>query len=94
VPIEAEAAMKPMLMSNTERGAERSELLECIRSAVDDLVASRRPVVRMWLAGFDLTEIMQAFGYSEPKARNLLYRGLADLRARLTELGIGPEALS
>jgi hypothetical protein len=30
-------------------------------------------------------------GWTEPKTRNLLYRGLADLRERLTSMGIGPE---
>jgi len=75
-----------------DRGIERTELAEQIAAAVGALGDTRRPVVRMWLAGFDVSEIMHAFGYSEPKARNLLYRGLADLRERLTAMGIGPES--
>ena len=37
-------------------------------------------------------EIADLLGWSEAKTRNLLYRGLGDLRARLTEQGIGWEA--
>lgn len=49
----------------------------------------RRPAVRMYLAGYPREEIAELMGWTEGKTRNLLYRGLADLRARLTELGIG-----
>jgi hypothetical protein len=31
-------------------------------------------------------------GWTEGKTRNLLYRGLGDVRARLTDLGIGWQA--
>ena len=79
--------------ATAERALADTEIAARVAVAVDSLVESRRAVVRMWLAGFDLREIMHAFGQTEPKARNLLYRGLADLRARLTEMGIGPEAL-
>ncbi len=53
----------------------------------------RRSVVRMYLTGYDREEIADLLGWTEPKTRNLLYRGLADLREILTEMGIGPEAL-
>ena len=43
----------------------------------------------MYLAGYPREEIAELMGWTEGKTRNLLYRGLADLRARLTELGIG-----
>ena len=62
-----------------------------IHQAVDQLSGSRRPVVRMYLAGYDRHEIARLLGWSEAKARNLLYRGLEDLRAELQALGVGPE---
>lgn len=62
-----------------------------IHRAVDQLIDSRRPVVRMYLAGYDRHEIADLLGWSEGKTRNLLYRGLDDLRALLHDLGIGPE---
>jgi len=32
-------------------------------------------------------------GWSEAKVRNLLYRGLADVRAALVQRGIGPQGV-
>jgi RNA polymerase sigma factor (sigma-70 family) len=68
--------------------AEGTELAEQVARAVDTIAPSRRPVVRMYLAGYPREEIAELMGWSEAKTRNLLYRGLADLRARLTEQGI------
>ena len=45
----------------------------------------------MYLAGYDREEIAELFGWTEAKTRNLLYRGLADLRARLADAGLTPE---
>ena len=67
-----------------------SELGEVVAQVVDTLVPARRPVVRMHLAGYSREEIAELLGWSEAKTRNLLYRGLADLRERLAERGIGP----
>src|SRR5688572_17778191 len=74
--------------STPERDASLRELGERIEEAVQSLAASRRPVVRMYLAGYGTTEIGELMGWTEPKARNLVYRGLADLRARLRAMGI------
>ena len=43
----------------------------------------------MYLAGHPREEISSLLGWSEAKTRNLLYRGLADLRGCLTAQGIG-----
>ena len=42
----------------------------------------------MYLAGYSGEEVTKMMGWSEAKTRNLLYRGLADLRERLKEMGI------
>ena len=68
---------------------EGSELAERVARAIDDIPASRRPPVRMHLAGYPREEIASLMGWTEAKTRNLLYRGLADLRERLTAEGIG-----
>ena len=75
-----------------ESDAERGELGDQIWKAVDELPKSRRSAVRMYLAGYPREEIGRTLGWTEPKTRNLLYRGLADLRELLTKRGIGPEA--
>lgn len=71
-----------------ERDTSLRELGERIEDALTSLAASRRPVVRMYLAGYGTTEIGEIMGWTEAKARNLVYRGLADLRARLRVMGI------
>jgi RNA polymerase sigma factor (sigma-70 family) len=71
------------------RSVEESELAAHLTRAIETITPSRRPVVRMYLAGYSSGEVATLMGWSEPKARNLLYRGLADLRERLEEMGIG-----
>lgn len=70
---------------------EQGEIVARVGRAIDSLIDSRRPVVRMYLNGYSQREISDLLGWSEAKTRNLLYRGLADLRDRLREEGIGPE---
>lgn len=64
---------------------ESKELAARLEGALQTLSDRRRPVVRMFLAGYGREEIASLLGWSEPKTRNLLYRGLADLRARLLD---------
>jgi RNA polymerase sigma-70 factor (ECF subfamily) len=67
------------------RGVEQGEGVARIMSAVDALPESRRAVVRMHLMGYERDEIAKLLGWTDGKTRNLLYRGLADLRALLGE---------
>jgi len=67
-----------------------AETLAAIARAVDDIAVNRRAVVRMHLKGYDREEIAALLGWSEAKTRNLLYRGLDDLRERLTAMGMKP----
>ena len=70
------------------------ELSDRILDAVGTLQPARRAVVRMYLSGYEREEIAELLGWTEAKTRNLLYRGLADLRGRLTEMGITPGELA
>lgn len=83
-----EAAQAAVRVGPAEELAE-SELAEEIARAVDAIAPARRPVVRMHLAGYPREEIAELLGWTEAKTRNLLYRGLADLRERLAARGIG-----
>lgn len=76
-----------------DRALEGSELLEALTQTIADLSDSRRPVVRMYLVGYSRQEIADLLGWSEAKTRNLLYRGLDDLRRALSQRGIGPEVV-
>lgn len=71
-----------------DRIAEHRELGHRIRRQVAGLRAERRRAVEAHLAGFGVREIMAMHGWSYQKARNLVARGLADLRQRLRQEGI------
>jgi RNA polymerase sigma factor (sigma-70 family) len=70
--------------------AERAEARRKVRAALDRLEANRRRVVGLYLAGYGSQEVADLLGWTEPRARNLLYRGLEDLRRELRTLGIEP----
>lgn len=74
-----------------DQDAELGDLTQRIQAALDSIVESRRVVVRMHLAGYPKEEITTLLGHTPAQTRNLLYRGLADLRAALTSRGITPE---
>jgi RNA polymerase sigma factor (sigma-70 family) len=65
-----------------------SELAEQVERAIQSIQPSRRPVVRMHLMGHSREEIARTLGWSDSKTRNLLYRGLADVRERLLAEGV------
>lgn len=64
------------------------ELARTVRESVNMLMESRRRVVRLYLSGLTADEISRYFGWTDGKARNLLSRGLADLRGILRRKGI------
>ena len=72
---------------------EQRELAERIDRAITELAEPRDVVVRLHLSGYDRFEIARLLGWTEPKVRNLIYRGLADLRVLLLQQGIGPRSM-
>jgi len=69
---------------------EARELASQIDAALDTLAIDRRVAVRFHLAGYDREDIARMLGWTEARTRNLLYRGLDDLRRRLSDMGISP----
>ncbi len=88
-PIEAAEEVATPL--DATRDAEQREGVERIMAAVDALPEARRAVVRMHLMGYERGEIATTLGWTDGKTRNLLYRGLADLRALLAGHAIHSE---
>ncbi len=86
------AAAETKRAVSAEEELAESELAEQIVHVVGAIAPARRPVVRMHLAGYPREEIAELLGWTEAKTRNLLYRGLADLREGLLERGIGWES--
>ena len=59
-----------------------------INGAMESLIESRRRVVKLFLLNMTIEEIAIYFGWTKDKTRNLLYRGLSDLKKTLKEKGI------
>jgi len=68
--------------------AEVASLGLVVQAGVNSLGLARRTVVKLHLEGFRRDEIEALLGWSEAKTRNLLYRGLSDLRGYLVARGI------
>jgi RNA polymerase sigma factor (sigma-70 family) len=88
----AALAQDPPAPDSTDPAArvERSDDARVVAEAIRTLPEARRVPVRMHLAGYTREEIARHLGWSEAKMRNLLYRGLEDLRAELRRRGVGP----
>ncbi len=77
--------------ARTDALIEANALGHAVQQALLDLPPDRREAVRLGLQGHDRFEIARLKGWSVARARNLLYRGLADLRSLLTAQGIAPD---
>ncbi len=64
---------------------------EIITAAVDSLIESRRRAVKLFLLGMTIEEISAFYSWSQHRARNLVYRGLADLKKMLIKKEIDYE---
>ena len=91
--LEFEPATEAPGVAGADRALEDAELAGVVFRAVEGLLESRRVVVRLHLLGYESAEIAALLGWSGGKTRNLLSRGLADLRTRLLALGVGPGGL-
>jgi RNA polymerase sigma factor (sigma-70 family) len=58
-----------------------------IRDAADTLRESRRKVVKLFLLDMTIEEISLSLSWSKDKTRNLLYRGLEDLKRQIRQKG-------
>jgi RNA polymerase sigma-70 factor (ECF subfamily) len=71
--------------------SEDKHMKEVIGKAVDLLLESRRKVVKLFLLNLTIEEISIFLNWTKDKTRNLLYRGLSDLKAILKEKEIDYE---
>jgi RNA polymerase sigma-70 factor (ECF subfamily) len=69
----------------------RRELMDRVAAAVRSLPENRRRTVELYLQGLNLAEIAELLDWTEAKVRNLVYRGLEDLRDALRQEGIDYE---
>jgi RNA polymerase sigma-70 factor (ECF subfamily) len=90
---EAEGLIAPHVLATDperapDRVAERVQLIGKVKEAMARLPEHRRTAVGLHLEGLTTQEIADLLGWSEPKARNLVYRGLNEVRQYLKEAGI------
>jgi RNA polymerase sigma-70 factor (ECF subfamily) len=67
---------------------ESEEILRHIERILSTMNANSRSVIKLYLQGLNTTETAAVCGWSEPKARNVLYRALNVLRNELKAAGI------
>jgi RNA polymerase sigma factor (sigma-70 family) len=72
-----------------EERALASERMAALRDALGGLAPERALAVRGHLRGFSVPDLMELFGWSYQKARNLVARGMSDLRSELRRRGLG-----
>ena len=66
----------------------QKNLEEALTKAINLLKDSRRQVVKLYLLNLNVSEIASYLNWSISKTRNLLYRGLSDLKDILIKMGI------
>lgn len=73
---------------DAERAVEEREQQAVLAAALDTLAPDRARAVRGHLAGLTVDEVMQLYGWSYQRTRNLVARGMADLKAALHARGV------
>jgi RNA polymerase sigma-70 factor (ECF subfamily) len=84
----ADLAPRLVTEETPERQLEAKRRGEAIQEALTQLQPDRRKAVQAHLSGFEVAEIMRLFGWPYQKTRNLISRGMADLRELLMAKGI------
>ena len=90
VPLEEAGDGQRAAGPGPEQQARGREIGEAIRSCLAQLVRPRRMAVVLQLQGHTVPEIAHLLGWSPKRAENMVYRGLADLRQRLSDRGLRP----
>ena len=71
--------------ANPERQVQTAELSKQLRRVASNLDENRRRAVVAHLAGFSVREVMERYGWTYSRARNLIARGMGDFRRALKE---------
>lgn len=73
-----------------ERIAAQREVLHATDEFLQGLDDQHGRAVKLHLQGFSTQEIADLLGFSEPKARNIVYRAMGALRQELEQRGLQP----
>lgn len=83
-------AEPPAATPDPERSAASAQVGLGIQSCLAGMLADRRLAVTLHLQGHTVNEAARLLAWPEKRTENLVYRGLADLRACLTAKGLRP----
>ncbi len=86
-PLEAQT-LEPRVEPEAERVVEAREQQALLQAALDTLAPDRARAVRGHLAGLGVNELMQLYGWPYQRTRNLVARGMADLKDALRARGV------
>jgi len=85
---EKQIRIEEMELPYNKEALRYKNLEETINKAVEQLIDTRRQVVKLYLLNLSIKEIAGYLNWSQDKTRNLLYRGLNDLKTVLRDLDI------
>lgn len=84
------AELAPAAGPDPERSAASAEIGRGVQECLLALARARRLAVTLYLQGCTVPETARRLGWKVKQAENLVYRGLADLRACLSRKGLAP----
>ena len=74
--------------ARADRLTDARRVQDALAEALGVMAPDRAQAVRGHLAGFNVEELMKLYGWTYQRARNLIARGMADLRAELRTRGL------
>lgn len=86
--IEKQKCVAEIELFYSQRSSSRNTMEELVGEAIELLADSRRQVVKLYLLSFNVREIAIVLNWSPAKTRNLLYRGMSDLKKILKRMDI------
>jgi len=75
-------------LANPLRRAESRELIRQIDEALGAMGADSADALRLYLQGLNTTQVAALLNWTEPRTRNLIYRGMERLRGELRGMGV------
>jgi RNA polymerase sigma factor (sigma-70 family) len=90
VSLDSPAVDVPAAGVDPHGALEAHEMGTAIETCLQDLAPDRARAVRAHLAGFEVAEMMRMYGWTYQRARNLVARGMGDLRTALRSRGVTP----
>jgi RNA polymerase sigma-70 factor (ECF subfamily) len=86
----AAADLPPAATADPERETASREIARGIRACLQAMVRDRRLAVTLHLQGHSVGDAARILDWAQKRTENLVYRGLADLRACLAAKGLRP----